>query len=68
MMNLLFRNSNKQIEQFLKAFHVDIEIRKNFLKIKTVYFQKLQLQNFELKKPFQNIPTESEIQMEKENR
>ena len=59
------------IEQFLKeTFHVDVEIRKNFFEDREdAIFQEIPTTRiFELKKPFSShIPTELEIQMEKEN-
>lgn len=59
------------IEKFLKeTFHVDVEVRKNFFKnTNDKFFQEIaSTRIFELKKPFsKHIPTESEIQMEKEN-
>ena len=59
------------IEKFLKkTFHVDIEIRKNFFKnTNDKLFQEIATTRiFELKKQFsRHIPTEAEIQMEKEN-
>ena len=59
------------IEKFLKeTFHVEVEIRKNFFEnANEKLFQEIATARiFELKKPFsKHIPTESEIQMEKEN-
>ncbi|ABX12573.1 DUF6775 family putative metallopeptidase [Nitrosopumilus maritimus] len=59
------------IEKFLKeTFHVEIEIRKNFFEnTNEKLFQEIATTRiYELKKPFSShIPTESEIQMEKEN-
>ena len=59
------------IEKFLKeTFHVDVEIRKNFFEnTDGKLFQEIATTRiFELKKPFsRHVPTESEIQMEKEN-
>ena len=60
------------IEKFLKeTFHVDVEIRRNFFEnTNDTLFQEIATTRiFELKKPFsKHAPTESEIQMEKENR
>lgn len=59
------------IEKFLKeTFHVDVEIRRNFFENtgKELFQGIATTRIFELKKPFsKHIPTESEIQMEKEN-
>lgn len=59
------------IEKFLKeTFHVDVEIRENFFeKTNERLFQEIATTRiFELKKQFsRHTPTESEIQMEKEN-
>ena len=59
------------IEKFVKeTFHVDVEVRRNFFENKNdKLFQEIATTRiFELKKPFsKHIPTESEIQMEKEN-
>ena len=59
------------IEKFLKkTFHVSVEIRKNFFEnTNDKLFQEIATTRiFELKKPFsKHIPTEMEIQMEKEN-
>ena len=59
------------IEEFLKeTFHVDVEIRRNFFEnTNDTLFQEIATTRiFELKKTFsRHTPTESEIQMEKEN-
>lgn len=61
----------KQIERFLKqTFHVDVEIRPNFFEnADSEIFKKIATTRvFNLKKPFsKHIPTELEIQMEREN-
>ncbi len=61
----------KNIEKFLNdTFFVDVETRKNFFEnTNDKLFQEIATTRiFELKKPFsRHIPTETEIQMEKEN-
>ena len=60
-----------KLRKFLQdTFHIDIEIRKNFFvnKEDSIFQEISTTRVFELKKPFsRHIPTELEIQMEKEN-
>ncbi|MHA7733589.1 DUF6775 family putative metallopeptidase [Nitrosopumilus sp. S6] len=60
-----------KLEKFLKeTFHVGVEVRRNFFEnTNEELFQEIAATRiFELKKPFsKHIPTESEIQIEKEN-
>ncbi|KFM19777.1 hypothetical protein AAA799P11_00522 [Marine Group I thaumarchaeote SCGC AAA799-P11] len=61
----------EKLEKFLKdIFHTDVEVRANFFEdADEKLFQEISTSRiFELKKPFsKHIPTESEIEMEREN-